>query len=235
MGLLDELQNVIKQGMGQGSERAAAPGGSYETSGSGAASSGGMGIFDQILKGLGGKGGVLGSSALGGLIGAITGGKALHGALGGALLAGGVQLWNHYKQRVQEESAANTGPTYGNTAAPADEQAARIIRALVYAAKSDGHVDEQEKQAISAQLGRMNLGPEGEQLVREAMDEPLDPQNISRGVKTPDEALSLFTMSLAALNLDNFMEKSYLEELGKALNIPADVRNDMLAKAQGQA
>lgn len=236
MGLLDDLQNVIQQGMGQGNGRVAANNNNtYGESGPGASAGGGSGVFDQILKGMGGKGGILGSSALGGLIGAITGGKALHGALGGALLAGGVRLWNRYRQRVQEESEAKAGPTYGSAPAPADERAARIIRALVYAAKADGHIDEQEKSAISRQVAQLRLGPEGERLVRQAMDEPLEPENIAQGVKTPDEALEIFTLSLAVLNVDNFMERSYLDGLAKALNIPEDVKSDMLAKSTGQA
>lgn len=74
----------------------------------------------------------------------------------------------------------------------------------------------------------LNIGSEGEELVRQAIDEPLDASRIAEGVNTADEALQLFTVSCAVVNVDNDMEAAYLDSLAKALNVPDDVKNDLL-------
>ncbi|MCC8194622.1 MAG: DUF533 domain-containing protein [Deltaproteobacteria bacterium] len=230
MGILDSLQGMINQGANGASGQMGGFGDILSQITGGRTDSGGGpgtgGIF-----GTPSSPSVLGVSAIGGLVGALLGGKGLRGAAAGALLTGGLQMFNQYRERMKQAAAANPdGPVYDVTPSAPDERARRIVRAIVYAAKSDGHIDEEEKRNIEAQMKNLNLGPDGEKLVREAMDETLDPARIAEGVKTPDEALEVFTVSCAVLNVDQFMERSYLDALAKALNIPDDVRDEIVAK-----
>ena len=201
MSLLQNLQNMVQQGV--------------------SGISGSLGN-DALSK-------LLGPAALGGLAGLLLSSKAARGSAAGALLAGGgALLWNKYKDRIMQ---ANSGsPEYGQTASAPDERAGRLIRAMVFAAKSDGHIDDKEQQAIQAKLRDLNLGPEGESLVQKALEEPLDPSLIAKGVSNADEALELYTLSCAVMDVDHFMERSYLEALGQALNIPPDVRAEIMDK-----
>jgi uncharacterized membrane protein YebE (DUF533 family) len=115
------------------------------------------------------------------------------------------------------------------------DRAARLVRALVFAAKSDGHIDEKEQAAISEQVRRLNMGPEAQTIVEQALSEPLDPARIADGVQNAQEALEVFALSCAVLDVDHFMERSYLDALAKALNIPDEVKNDLEAHVrQGQ-
>jgi uncharacterized membrane protein YebE (DUF533 family) len=177
---------------------------------------------------------LLSPGALGGLAGLLVANKSSRKLLakygGGALLAGGgavagTVLWNKYKDRIR---AAHQGePQYGQQASPIDKRAERLILALVFAAKSDGHIDDAERQAIDQHLRDAGIENEGRALVEQALELPLDPARLADGIQNEEEALELYFLSCAAINADHFMERSYLNALGDALGIPEDVRTDV--------
>ena len=98
------------------------------------------------------------------------------------------------------------------------------VLALVFAAKSDGHIDDKERAAIEQQLREAGVEEQGRTLVAQAIEQPLDPQRLALSVKNEEEALELYFLSCAAIDIDHFMERSYLNALGDALKIPQDVR-----------
>lgn len=170
--------------------------------------------------------------ALGGLAGLLVANKSSRKLLAkygtGALLAGGgaiagTVLWNKYKDRVR--TAHSDEPDYGQHTSPLDLRTERLILALVFAAKSDGHIDEKERSAIEQQLREAGVEEQGRALVSQAIEQPLDPQRLAQNVKNEEEALELYFLSCAAIDIDHFMERSYLNALGDALKIPQDVRD----------
>ncbi|ELE9011381.1 protein YebE [Enterobacter cloacae subsp. cloacae] len=170
--------------------------------------------------------------ALGGLAGLLVANKSSRKLLAkygtGALLAGGgaiagTVLWNKYKDRVR--TAHSDEPDYGQHTSPLDLRTERLILALVFAAKSDGHIDEKERSAIEQQLREAGVEEQGRALVAQAIEQPLDPQRLAQNVKNEEEALELYFLSCAAIDIDHFMERSYLNALGDALKIPQDVRD----------
>lgn len=169
--------------------------------------------------------------ALGGLAGLLVANKSSRKLLAkygtGALLAGGgaiagTVLWNKYKDRVR--AAHRDEPHYGEHTSPLDLRTERLILALVFAAKSDGHIDDNERAAIEQQLREAGVEEQGRTLVAQAIEQPLDPQRLALSVKNEEEALELYFLSCAAIDVDHFMERSYLSALGDALKIPQDVR-----------
>lgn len=170
--------------------------------------------------------------ALGGLAGLLVANKSSRKLLAkygtGALLAGGgaiagTVLWNKYKDRVR--TAHSDEPDYGQHTSPLDLRTERLILALVFAAKSDGHIDEKERSAIEQQLREAGVEEQGRTLVAQAIEQPLDPQRLAQNAKNEEEALELYFLSCAAIDIDHFMERSYLNALGDALKIPQDVRD----------
>ncbi|HID3219576.1 TPA: tellurite resistance TerB family protein [Enterobacter cloacae] len=166
--------------------------------------------------------------ALGGLAGLLVANKSSRKLLAkygtGALLAGGgaiagTVLWNKYKDRVR--TAHSDEPDYGQHTLRTE----RLILALVFAAKSDGHIDDKERSAIEQQLREAGVEEQGRKLVAQAIEQPLDPQRLAQSVKNEEEALELYFLSCAAIDIDHFMERSYLNTLGDALKIPQDVRD----------
>jgi len=181
----------------------------------------GGGLSDMLAPGaLGGLAAMLISSKSSRKLLTKYGGKAL--SVGGGAAAGAV-LWNKYKQRVSE--AHQNEPDFGVAQTPVDLRAERLVTALVFAAKSDGHIDDQERAAIEQNIHQSGYGQDAEQLIQKAMNRPLDPQWLSADVKNEEEALELYFLSCAAIDVDHFMERSYLSALGDALKIPQDVRD----------
>jgi len=169
---------------------------------------------------------------LGGLAGLLVGSKSTRKLLtkygGKALLLGGgaaagALLWNKYKQRIRETHQDDAG--FGQLQTPMDQRAERLVTALVYAAKSDGHIDDQERAAIEQNIQQAGYGAQAESLIQQAMNRPLDPNWLAADVKNEEEALELYFLSCAAIDVDHFMERSYLSALGDALKIPQDVRD----------
>lgn len=181
--------------------------------------------------------------ALGGLAGLLVANKSSRKLLakygGGALLVGGgavagTVLWNKYKDKVRPAHQDDT--QFGQNSSALDVRTERLILALVFAAKSDGHIDDKERAAIDRQLQEAGVGSQGRRLVEQALTQPLDPERLARGVQNEDEALELYFLSCAAIDIDHFMERSYLNALGDALKIPQAVREgieqDILAQKQ---
>lgn len=226
MDMFQALQGLLGQGQAGGGGMAGV-GGMGARSGGGADMLSGLmnpavlgGIASALFGGKGGMGGGMGGMAdgIGGLLGALFSG-------------GGAMADDRQVNRMVE--ANRDVPQYGRTAAKPEARAARLLRALVFAAKADGHIDADEQAAINDQLDKLNLGPEGRTLIQQAIDAPLDPNLVAQGVADGQEAIQLYALSAAVTNADQFMEKSYLDALATALRIPADVKTAVEAKIRG--
>ncbi len=191
-----------------------------EQKGSSASSSGEQGLSKLLVPG-----------ALGGLAGLLVANKSSRKLLskygtsallvGGGAVAGTV-LWNKYKDKVR--AAHQDEPQFGAESSPLDQRTERLILALVFAAKSDGHIDAKERSAIEQQLREAGVEEQGRIMIERAIDQPLDPQRMAHGIRNEEEALEIYFLSCAAIDIDHFMERSYLNALGDALKIPQDVR-----------
>lgn len=170
--------------------------------------------------------------ALGGLAGLLLANKSSRKLLskygtsallvGGGAVAGSV-LWNKYKDKVR--AAHQDEPQFGAQSTPLDVRTERLILALVFAAKSDGHIDAKERAAIEQQLREAGVEEQGRAFIEQAIEQPLDPQRLAQGIRNEEEALEIYFLSCAAIDIDHFMECSYLNALGDALKIPQDVRD----------
>lgn len=186
-------------------------------------------------------GDMLKPAALGGLAGVLLSNKSTRKMLGslgknaliiGGGAAAGVVLWSQYKKRVRDAHQNDT--QFGLQSSAESVRARRLIQALVFAAKSDGHIDATEQQRIEENIHALQLGTEAEQWVQEAIAQPLDPELLARDVKNEEEALEVYFISCAVIDVDHFMEKSYLDALAQALKIPADVRQSISNDVQAQ-
>ena len=178
-----------------------------------------------------GIGKLLAPTALGGLVGVLLANKSSRKLVGkfgkNALIIGGsaavgAVLWNKYKQRVQETH--QNEPQFGLQTPPLDLRAKRLVQAVEFAAKSDGHIDAEEKLAIDHSLEQLQVGEEAQKWVQEAIDQPLNPDLIAQSVKNEDEALEVYYLSCMVIDVDHFMERGYLDALAQSLKLPADVK-----------
>ena len=119
-----------------------------------------------------------------------------------------------------DEAIASTG--YGEH--EANSRAEILIRAMINAAKADGHVDPQEQQNILQRAE--DLGHEESAFLRRELSAPLDVQGFIQSVPRGMER-EVYAMSLMGIELDENAEAQYLRQLAQGLGLSADVCNDI--------
>lgn len=246
-GLLDQLlksgSDLLQQKSGGASAGGLAGGLSGGLGGAlGSVLGGGKGGGDlsTLLKGAGG--GALAAGALGLLLGNKSarkmGGKAL---TYGGLAALGVVAYKAYGNwQAQQASAPQGEPqTLDRLPAPQAEQHSQaILKALVAAAKADGHVDARERQLIEGELVKLTSDAELQHWLQAELNKPLDPSEVARAASTPEMAAEMYVASVLMVDEEHFMERAYLEELARQLKLDptlkveleAQVRQELLAR-----
>ncbi len=206
-------------------------------------------VSDFAGKSLGGVGGLLGAGALGGVLGALMSGKGTGKKLRkvgkGALVVGGsaaaaALAWNMYQRWSQNSANAPTSaptstpsstpssaPYQGTTATvpptQSDPMAMLVLEAMVFAARADGHIDDQERGAIHASMEQLFPGTDVAASIDFMLNEPLNPERLARQVQSPAQAKDLYRLSRMVIVPDHSMEQAYLDSLAKALGIaPAE-------------
>ena len=205
-GLLDQL---LKSASG------ALSGNSSTNSRQGSQSGGGASQLGSLLSGAGG--GALAAGAVGLLLGnkkaRKMGGKAVKY---GGMAALGVVAFKAWQQ--WQKNSANA--PQGQLPAPQQEQHSHaILRALIGAAKADGHIDDRERELIDAEVAKLTNDPQTLQWFDAELRKPLDPAEVASAAQTPEMAAEMYLASLLVVDEQSFMEKAYLQELSSQLKL----------------
>ena len=195
---------------------------------------GGGDLLQQAGSFLGGFGGGAMTGGLAGvLLGSKGGRKVAKNALtyGGMAVAGALayRAYQNY-QAGKQASPAGVGETPllppprdtpFNPQQPADQESLgrNLLRAMIAAAKADGHIDSTEQTNIFAQMDRLDVTAEDKVFVMDELRKPLDVEAVARAVRTPEEAAEIYTVSLLAIDLDSAPERAYLAQLATRLNL----------------
>jgi len=99
----------------------------------------------------------------------------------------------------------------------------KLIRAMLAAAKADGHITPDERKRINAQLAEMELDAKDRDFIFAELDKPLDVDDVATSAKTPEEAVELYTASLIALDEAGPEERDYLARLAARLELDPDL------------
>jgi uncharacterized membrane protein YebE (DUF533 family) len=203
-------------------------------------------LLEQILKS--------GSDALGGTemskytTGAVAGG-ALAMLLGprrgasrtllqlGGLAALGTLAWRAYQDHQARQGAAGmpaapAAPAFAALPAPeAERHSQAMLRAMIAAAKSDGHLDERERGLLETELHRLEADPAQRAWVDAELRRPVEPAEVAAGVTGPEQAAEVYLASLLVVDRTTTMERAYLDELARQLKLPAALKADLEARA----
>ena len=185
---------------------------------------------DAKLDGM--KKGAIAAGVLALLLGTGAGRRVTGSALKiGSLAAIGGLGWKAYQNwRSQKEEAAEEVKDMAENARiipindldedEANKRSQTLLKAMIAAAKADGHIDKKEIAAIDEQIKKLNLSSEVANLLKEEVDKPLDVKDIAALAENSAIAAEIYLVSAVVTDKENSMEKAYLEELAKAMNLP---------------
>jgi uncharacterized membrane protein YebE (DUF533 family) len=202
-------------------------------------------LLDQFLGGQDGKGagefmkGAGGGALAGGLAAILLGTKTGREFGGEALKLGGMAAvgalaykayrdWQAGKevptappaQRSVPMLPAPSGTPFNPSSESGQQKLARhLLRAMIAAAKSDGHVDAQEQARIFAEMDKLPLAADDKAFVMDELRAKLDIDAVAGAAETPEEAAEIYTASLLAIDIDNAAERGYLAMLAARLKL----------------
>lgn len=182
---------------------------------------------------------LLNSGMLGMLVGTKRGrklsGKALkYGALAGV----GMLAWKAWQRRQSSQSDAYSAavedePPYERLqdAAAKERRSLAILRAMIAAARSDGHIDEVERVQLSEQIQAMGAGPELLEWAEEQMLSPLDAAEVAKDADSAQAAREMYLASAAIIDDQNPEERAWLDQLAESLGLDEDVVRELELQA----
>jgi uncharacterized membrane protein YebE (DUF533 family) len=160
------------------------------------------------------------------------GGKVL--AYGGAAALGAL-AYRTYSDWQRQKSAAGAPaaePTQFLPAAVSEDHSRAVLKALIAAAKSDGHIDARERGLIEEKLASLADDPALRSWIDAEVERPLDPADVAAAAGSMEVASEMYLVSVLAVDTESFMERAYLDELAKKLDLPADLKTQLEAEAR---
>ncbi|QJD59910.1 tellurite resistance TerB family protein [Pseudomonas sp. gcc21] len=187
-----------------------------------------------LLSGVGG--GALGGSAIGLLMGnkkARKVGKKV--ATYGGLAALGVIAYKAYgswQQRTGNNTVSEPQTIDRLPPPQVEEHSQAILRAVIGAAKADGHVDDRERELIEGEINKLTEDRELQSWFDQELRRPLDPAEIARAASTPEMAAEMYLASLLMVDEENYMERAYLDELARQLKLDPELKTELERQAE---
>ncbi len=171
---------------------------------------------------------------IGALAGAVMGsGRGLGGAIrggigGGAVTMLGLMAWQALKNnghfQGQDAPPAYRAPQTDAERAELERHSELVLKAMISAAKADGHIDESEMSRILAAIHESGEEKAGLDFLRAEMAKPLDTTELVAAARgNPELAAKLYAASLLAIEVDTPAETDYLAQLAAALNLSPEV------------
>ena len=184
--------------------------------------------------------------AVGGVLGLLLGTKRGRSIGGSALKYGSVAALGAVAFRAYSEwQARQSTPTLATTPTSVTARPVQLLpepevevhsramfQALIAAAKSDGHLDDRERELIDAEMARLGADASERRWLEAELRRPLDPAEVARAATTPELAAEMYLASLLVIDDTSFMERAYLDELARQLKLPAELKAELEQQAR---
>lgn len=185
---------------------------------------------------------------LGSKSGRRMGGKALKY---GSVAALGALAWTTYRdwqsrQPAQGSPAAAPAPATQAVSVPApampssfallpapqlEDHSWIMLKAMLAAARADGHMDERERGLVEAELHRLEADPALRARVDAELRRPVEPAEVATGIDSPEAAAEVYLASVLVVDQTSTMERAYLDALAAQLQLPASLKAELEARA----
>jgi uncharacterized membrane protein YebE (DUF533 family) len=123
----------------------------------------------------------------------------------------------------------------GLTGTQAEHRNLTLLKAMIAAAKADGHIDAKEGAKIEGLVSKLELDAATAKLIKTELAKSLDPKDIAAAADSPAAAAEIYLTSLLVIDVDNKKERAYLDQLAEHLKIPKDLALQMEAQAKQSA
>jgi uncharacterized membrane protein YebE (DUF533 family) len=183
-----------------------------------------------------------GGAVAGGLLGLLLGGGRKRGGgllgYGGAAALGAMalQAYQNY-QRQQGGAAARLGDSealpHARPAADGSPFELALVRAMVGAAKADGHIDASEQRRLFAEVEWLDLDADSKAYIFDLLTQDVDLYDLARAAATPEQGAEIYLAARLAIDPDEPAERAYLDALAARLGLPAELRATLDAAPQG--
>ncbi|MBP2306641.1 DUF533 domain-containing protein [Azospirillum melinis] len=103
------------------------------------------------------------------------------------------------------------------------EETHLLVLAMSAAAQADGELDAIERGRIRSRLGTSSLDEDARSRLEQLVDQPQCLEELVRRVETPRLAARFYAVSLATVDKNAAINRSYLRYLAQRLGLPADL------------
>ncbi len=200
--------------------------------------------FNKILKSLSSNDtakSFLGGAAGGALSSALMSKKGRKGAgkllKYGGIAAVGTLAWKAYKdysakqdaQQNEDDGHGQVGETaytklesnsFNNLDTSDQKQAMFVMKSMVAAAMSDGHLDSNEYQNITQKADDLGLSGEDKNLIFDEISNPMSIDDVIVQASSPQLAMEVYTATLLAIDESTPQGQAYLNGLANGLRLP---------------
>lgn len=190
---------------------------------------------DVMLDGLGK--GALAAGAVAILLG-TKGGRKLTGTalkVGGVAAVGGIayKAYNEWQRQQQQQAGTivDTGTPIADLAeVEANARSEAIVKAMISAAKSDGHVDNDEQKLITAKIESLGMEQEITSFLMKELNKPLDVAEVVASADSPEAAAEIYLASTMVVDLTAPDERKYMDALAEGLGLDAELVTELESK-----
>lgn len=185
----------------------------------------------------GGLGRLAGTAAVGGVLGLLLGRKSTRWFAGKAAKFGGMAVLGGLAYRAfqnwQQNQAPHKAPGASlddvadpdraflpQAASPEAPLELTLVRAMIAAARADGHIDEEEQQRIFEAVERMSLPSEQRAVVFDCLREGISVADLAAAVDSVEHKSQVYLAACLAVDGDDPRERAWLAALADALKLP---------------
>jgi uncharacterized membrane protein YebE (DUF533 family) len=94
-----------------------------------------------------------------------------------------------------------------------------LVRAMIAAARADGHIDDAEREAILGKVKLAGLGADAQAFLEGELANPVDLDAILAAATTDSQKVELYTASRIAIEPESRAERGYLDMLAGRLGL----------------
>lgn len=179
--------------------------------------------------------GALAGGALAVLLGTGAGRRVAGTAatLGGVAALGKIaaDAYATWQARQGAGEAAAGAPIVALDGEAAEQRGRLLLRAMLAAARADGHIDSAERARIQRLTMQLGLDDELRLMIDAELARPLDLAELAAGAGDPAAATEVYLASLAVIDLNHPDERAHLDQLAAALGLDPALAAELEARA----